>query len=189
MKSKFSGIHFPHIHVGMRVLKTAIATFIALCLAYLRQGNANPLYIAIAAILCVRPSMESSKKAGFERLAGTFIGGFWGLIIFLLNGYVLDHTHIILRYAVVSAAIIPLIYTLIAAKCPNSVAVAGTVYLIVTVSPVGSMTKAQFLLNRMLDTFMGFAIAFAINYIKMPTYDQNAEKTGQKNAKTDGEKS
>ena len=56
------------------------------------------------------------------------------------------------------------------------VATSAVVYLIITVSPVGNMTNFQFVYNRLLDTFMGFAIAMAVNWIKLPTEDELAEK-------------
>ncbi len=171
-----SNHHLPHFHVGLRTVKTTIAVFLSLCLAYVRQGFANPLYISIAAILCIQPTLESSRKAGTNRLIGTFVGGFWGIVVFLINLYVLTDLHIILKYAFVAIALIPMIYTDIWVKRASVVVTSAVVYLIITVSPVGSMTNFQFVYNRLLDTFMGFAIAMAVNWIKLPTESELAAK-------------
>ncbi|MBE6895235.1 MAG: hypothetical protein E7483_06530 [Ruminococcaceae bacterium] len=168
--------HIPHIHIGLRTVKTVIVVFLSLCLAYVRQGFANPLYISIAAILCIQPTLESSRKAGTNRLIGTVVGGFWGIVMFLLNNYLFSNMHIILRYALVSLFLIPLIYSLIFIKRPTTVATSSVVYLIITVSPVGNMTKFQFVYNRLLDTFLGFLIAIAVNWIKLPTEAELAAK-------------
>ena len=80
-------IDMPRFHVGLRTIKTIVVVFLSLCLAYVRQGLANPLYIAIAAILCIQPTMSSSRKAGTDRLIATVIGGFWGIIVFVSNNY------------------------------------------------------------------------------------------------------
>ena len=128
--------NIPHLHVGMRTVKTVVVVFLSLCLAYVRQGFANPLYIAIAAILCIQPTMESSRIAGTNRLIGTFVGGFWGIAVFLINSYVFADLHIIAKYAFTSLALIPMIYTNIYIKRASMVATSAVVYLIITVSPM-----------------------------------------------------
>lgn len=168
--------NIPHLHVGMRTVKTVVVVFLSLCLAYVRQGFANPLYIAIAAILCIQPTMESSRIAGTNRLIGTFVGGFWGIAVFLINSYVFADLHIIAKYAFTSLALIPMIYTNIYIKRASMVATSAVVYLIITVSPVGNMTNLQFVFNRLLDTFMGFAIAMAVNRIKLPSEEELSAK-------------
>ena len=167
---------FPHFHIGLRTVKTIIVVFLSLCLAYVRQGFANPLYIAIAAILCIQPTMESSRLAGTNRLIGTLIGGFWGILVFLINSYVFTDLHIIVKYAFTSLALIPMIYTNIIVKRAAMVATSAVVYLIITVSPVGNMTNFQFVYNRFLDTFLGFALAIIVNRIKLPNEEELAAK-------------
>lgn len=168
--------NIPHLHVGMRTVKTVVVVFLSLCLAYVRQGFANPFYIAIAAILCIQPTMESSRIAGTNRLIGTFVGGFWGIAVFLINSYVFADLHIIAKYAFTSLALIPMIYTNIYIKRASMVATSAVVYLIITVSPVGNMTNLQFVFNRLLDTFMGFAIAMAVNRVRLPSEEELSAK-------------
>ena len=176
--------HMPHIHIGLRTVKTVVVVFLSLVLAYVRQGFANPLYIAIAGILCLQPTLESSKKAGANRLVGTLVGGFWGIVVFLLNNYLFTDVHIIVKYAIISVCLIPLIYTNIFVKRPTIVATSAVVYLIITVTPVGNMTNFQFVYNRFLDTFLGFLIAISINWIKLPTEAELEEKKNRGAKKT-----
>lgn len=165
----FSNIDMPRFHVGLRTIKTIVVVFLSLCLAYVRQGLANPLYIAIAAILCIQPTMSSSRKAGTDRLIATVIGGFWGIIVFVSNNYFFPQFHPIFKYAIISVCLIPLIYTNIHIKRPSNVATSAVVYLIITVSSSGAMSNVQYLYNRLLDTFMGFLIAIAVNWVKLPS--------------------
>ncbi len=169
-------IDMPRFHVGMRTVKTVVVVFLSLCLAYVRQGLANPLYISIAAILCIQPTMESSRQAGSNRLIATVIGGFWGIAVFLVNNYLFPQFHPIFKYAVISVCLIPLIYTNIRIKRASMVATSAVVYLIIAVSSSGPMTNFQYLYNRLLDTFMGFLIAMAINWIKLPNEEELAAK-------------
>ena len=171
-----SNVEIPRFHIGMRTIKTIIVVFLSLCIAYARQGAANPLYIAIAAILCIQPTMTSSRKAGTDRLIATVIGGFWGIIVFVSNNYFFPQAHPILKYAVISICLIPLIYTNIRIKRPSMVSTSAVVYLIITVSSSGAMTNVYYLYNRLLDTFMGFIIAIAVNAVKLPTEEELAAK-------------
>ena len=164
-----SNIDMPRFHVGLRTIKTIVVVFLSLCLAYVRQGLANPLYIAIAAILCIQPTMSSSRKAGTDRLIATVIGGFWGIIVFVSNNYFFPQFHPIFKYAIISVCLIPLIYTNIHIKRPSNVSTSAVVYLIITVSSSGAMSNVQYLYNRLLDTFMGFLIAIAVNWVKLPS--------------------
>ena len=164
-----SNIDMPHFHVGLRTIKTIVVVFLSLCLAYVRQGLANPLYIAIAAILCIQPTMSSSRKAGTDRLIATVIGGFWGIIVFVSNNFFFPQFHPIFKYAIISVCLIPLIYTNIHIKRPSNVSTSAVVYLIITVSSSGAMSNVQYLYNRLLDTFMGFLIAIAVNWVKLPS--------------------
>ena len=162
-------IDMPRFHVGLRTIKTIVVVFLSLCLAYVRQGLANPLYIAIAAILCIQPTMSSSRKAGTDRLIATVIGGFWGIIVFVSNNYFFPQFHPIFKYAIISVCLIPLIYTNIHIKRPSNVSTSAVVYLIITVSSSGAMSNVQYLYNRLLDTFMGFLIAISVNWVKLPS--------------------
>ena len=164
-----SNIYMPRFHVGLRTIKTIVVVFLSLCLAYVRQGLANPLYIAIAAILCIQPTMSSSRKAGTDRLIATVIGGFWGIIVFVSNNYFFPQFHPVFKYAIISVCLIPLIYTNIHIKRPSNVSTSAVVYLIITVSSSGAMSNVQYLYNRLLDTFMGFLIAIAVNWVKLPS--------------------
>ena len=174
-----SNIDMPRFHVGLRTIKTIVVVFLSLCLAYVRQGLANPLYIAIAAILCIQPTMSSSRKAGTDRLIATVIGGFWGIIVFVSNNYFFPQFHPIFKYAIISVCLIPLIYTNIHIKRPSNVSTSAVVYLIITVSSSGAMSNVQYLYNRLLDTFMGFLIAIAVNWVKLPS---EAEMEAKKSA-------
>ena len=167
---------FPHVHIGMRTVKTVVVVFLSLCLAYVRQGAANPLYIAISAILCIQPTMESSRKAGTDRLIGTIVGGFWGIIVFLLNIHILPDIHIIAKYAVISICLIPIIYTNIRIKRPAVISTSAVVYLIITASYSGTIANFQYVCNRLLDTFFGFLIAMAVNMVKLPSEEEMAAK-------------
>ena len=67
--------------IGMRMLKSAVAVFICFLFSFLREDKNAPFYAVIAAILCMQPYVENSKKVAFNRIIGTFIGAFYGVIV------------------------------------------------------------------------------------------------------------
>ncbi len=159
-------LNFPPL--GMRTIKTALVVFTALVFSLCRKGNSQPFDIAFAAVLCIQPTMDSLKNAGKNRMIGTAIGGAWGSLVMLTNVYLLHDINIILRYAVISVGIIPVIYSVLLSKKTNSVPISCATYLLVTVRISQDTTPFSFLFNRLLDTFTGIIIASFINRIYLP---------------------
>lgn len=164
---------FPRI--GLRTVKTAVVVFISFALAWLRQGQSNALYIAIAAMLAIQPTMESSKQAGTDRLVGTLTGGIWGIIIFLVNVFVFGKMHILVQYAVMSLATVPLILVALKLKRPSTISISLVVFLVVATTPVGELNPLKYVFSRMLDTTLGFLIGILVNPILIPKEYRNEQ--------------
>ena len=73
-------------HIGQRLTKTAFAVFLCLLINYLRglHGSAMSSESCITAIICMQPFVRDSREYAFNRIAGTLIGSFWGLLFLLL---------------------------------------------------------------------------------------------------------
>jgi len=162
-------------HIGLRIIKTSVVIFLSLAVSWLRAGQSNSLYIAIAAMLAIQPTMESAKNEGVNRLIGTLSGGVWGTAVFLINIFVLGRVHVLVQYLFVSLAIIPLILTSLKLKRPATVSIACVVFLVVATSPVGDVNPLKYVGNRMLDTFIGFVIGMAVNPVSLPDKAENNE--------------
>lgn len=159
-------IKFPH--VGMRIMKSSIAVFICLVLDIFRNQTGVPFYSAIAAVLCIQPVQEEGVKVGWSRICGTFIGAFWGTIILFINLRFIPESQIILRYAMMSLGVIPVIYTAVFLKKQGSVFISCIVFLSINVNHIGDVNPYLFIFNRVLDTLIGVAIALLINSIEIP---------------------
>ncbi len=72
--------------IGQRMLKTAVAVFICLMIYCLRgyHGQSMPTEAVITAIICMQPYIRDSREYAVNRLAGTLVGTFWGLLFLLL---------------------------------------------------------------------------------------------------------
>ena len=159
-------------HIGLRIIKTAVVIFLSLTVSWLRAGQSNALYIAIAAMLAIQPTMEGAKSEGINRLIGTLSGGVWGTAVFLINVFALGRFHVLVQYLFVSLAIIPLILTSLKLKRPSTVSIACVVFLVVATSPVGDINPLKYVGSRMLDTFIGFVIGMVVNPVRIPQKDE-----------------
>ena len=64
----------------MRMVKTAMAVFLCFVIDAFRGGGI-PFYSAIAAVLCLQPSWQSSTQKARERTVATFLGGLAGMLV------------------------------------------------------------------------------------------------------------
>ena len=78
---------FPRI--GMRIIKSAVAVGICFLIYYLRGSRGVPFYSAIAALQCMQSYHKNSRTVAFRRMNGTLIGAFYGLIVIVIQCFVL----------------------------------------------------------------------------------------------------
>ena len=62
------------------MVKTAVAVFLCFAIDAFRGGGI-PFYSAIAAVLCLQPSWQSSTQKARERTVATFLGGLAGMLV------------------------------------------------------------------------------------------------------------
>ena len=68
---------FPNI--GLRNIKTGLSVFICMILFQIFKRN-DPFYACIAAVICMKDTVENSRLIGINRLIGTFLGGLLGIL-------------------------------------------------------------------------------------------------------------
>lgn len=158
-------IKFPA--VGLRIIKSSIVVFICLFSGMFRP-NGIPFYSAIAAVLCIQPYREEGKRAGLGRIWGTFIGAFWGSLVLFINLYLIPGVHPVWQQLVISLTIIPVIYTTVLFKKPGSVFIACVVMLSISVNHITDSQPFLFVINRILDTWIGVFVAFIADSISLP---------------------
>lgn len=154
-KSKF--------HIGMRNIKTALAATICALLYF--PIDRNPTFACIGAIFGVGNDMDNSRLNGGNRLIGTVIGGFLGMILFRL--YIIFYpdggTHLLILLFLFVGVIL-LVLASLNFNWPGAIQPGGVVLCIILFNtPVD--TYISYSLNRMLDTGIGVAVALLINLI------------------------
>ena len=149
--------------VGMRNIKTALATSFC-ALVYYFVGR-SPAFACIGVIFGMGSDLQDAQKNGGNRLFGTIIGGFIGMVAFRI--YIIFHpqggTHP-LMFLILFVGVIILIMTCRLCKWPGGIQPGGVVLCIILFNtPVD--TYIAYSLNRMLDTAIGVIIAWIINIL------------------------
>lgn len=150
--------------IGMRTLKTAIATFICLLISSLRKTD--PLNSVISAIVTMKSSPQLGIYAGTDRVIGTVIGGIYGYLTIIFSKFFGINILGIPYYGLLSLILIPVTYTTIYFNTAESVQIAAIVYVIVTVSMAhaGDIAPLVFVIERVVDTIIGIGVSVFVNW-------------------------
>lgn len=179
-----------HIHIGKRIIKTAITLFIALLLYiallgiddllkishdnFMAPSNMyTPFFSGIAAVYATHQNRKLSIKQAKVRSVGSLVGGYLGMIIvFLYELIIIDILSLgnnlllslLIKYFIVSLSIVPLIAITVKIKQTDAVFITCLTFLSVTISQRnGGMPVLQFATNRVLSTLIGVAISLFVN--------------------------
>lgn len=189
------------IHIGKRIIKTAITLFMILMIYvvlllidelrntplddwHALSNMYTPFFAGIAAIYATHRDKKTSLKQARIRSVGSIIGGYFGMIILLFIEYIfIDLVNLsefniiyqIVKYIVVTLCIILLIAITVKLKQVDAVFITCVTFLSVTISQRnGGMPVFQFATNRVLSTLIGVGMALLVN-----TYLFNIKKANK----------
>lgn len=150
-------------HIGMRIIKTAVAVFI--CFLLDRWHGNPPLIAAFAAVICMQGSIEQTLENGKQRMWGTLLGGlFGGLALWALGQLNVPVTSVVF-YLVVALLIIPLIYLTVLMEQRNAVSLAVVVFVVICFYYGQNLSPFQLAFDRTASTLLGIVIAGLVNYV------------------------
>lgn len=151
--------------VGLRNIKTALAVFICMTLFQILDRE-SAFFACIAAVVCMKDTIESSYSIGKNRLLGTFVGGIIGIFLVLT----IEHTPITdtFRPLITALGIVLSIYIFTVWKRPSAVIISCIVISGIMCGYSGN-DSITYAVKRMIDTGLGVIIAVLINkYITPP---------------------
>ena len=157
---------FPHI--GLRIMKSAVATFLCLLVDMLRHGA--PFYSILAVLQCMQPYRESTLKIAVQRTTGTIVGAIYGLIVLLLELSVFRPMGFdgLWWYLLVAASVVAVLYTTVLIKKKNASYFSCVVFMSIVINHIGDDNPYLFVLNRVTDTMIGIVIGMAVNSFHLP---------------------
>lgn len=155
--------------IGKRMIKSSIAVFLCFVVYLFRQKEGVVFYSCIAAVLCMQQDITNTKKVGWNRVVGTFIGGFIGLLVLMFEKTFIPSEYTILEYMLTSFMIIPIIYITVLLKKTSASYISCVVFMSITVSHGTDINPFLFAMNRIIDTLIGIVIAFGVNSFHFPS--------------------
>ena len=159
---------------GLRIIKTFVAVCLAMIVSSYRPGSGLPFYSGIAAIICLKSDVEGSREIGINRIIGTFLGGFCGLLYLLIvpPNSLGKSTQIILISLIASA----IIWIMAMANKPKAITIMAIVFLSITINH-GDEEVLPFLFafNRTLDTMIGVISAIIVNWSDFKFRDKHLD--------------
>lgn len=172
-KEKKNSLQFPK--VGQRIIRSVVAVACCFVVFYLRNKEGIPFYSALAVLQCIQPYQDSMAETARKRVTGTLGGAFWGLVIILIQLYAFDG---VLKgsfagYMLISLFTGVVIYSTLVLNCRNTAYFSCVVFLSITVMHMTDANPFLFVFNRVLDTLIGVAIAFAVNMAHLPKSRRN----------------
>ena len=159
---------FPRI--GMRIIKSAVAVGICFLIYYLRGSRGVPFYSAIAALQCMQSYHKNSRTVAFRRMNGTLIGAFYGLIVIVIQCFVLlpHNIHYTIYCAIVMLGVVASLYTAVVLNCQDAAYFSSVVFLCITMVHIGDENPYLFVLNRVVETLIGVIVGMLVNDFHLP---------------------
>ena len=155
-------------HIGMRMVKSAAAVLICLLISMLVDREDMRIYSSIAALLCIQPYAEDTKRMAVQRTVGTAIGSVFGIAVLLLEMSFQDFRGTLAGYVLVAVMIVPVLWISVALKSANAAALSGIVFMSITVTHVTDASPWIFAWYRASETMAGIAVGIAVNAFQLP---------------------
>ncbi len=150
--------------IGMRNIKTAISA--TLCAFAYLLINRDPTFACIGAVFGTGSDMENSWLNGGNRLFGTIIGGFIGILFYhiYMRIYPDGDPQRLLMLLFLFVGVVILIIACQFFKWPGGIQPGGVILCIILFTKSGE-NYIPYSLNRMLDTAVGVVVALLINLL------------------------
>ncbi|WP_159648814.1 FUSC family protein [Erysipelothrix aquatica] len=149
---------------GLRIVKTTIAVFICLIIAYM-VGYDTPFYAAIAAVLIMKTTPEHSVTHGINRVKGTVFGGTLGGI-FLVTTFYFGIRPNTMAYILLVTLVLFVDMTM--AKVLNFSEYATSMSAILVLSVLMSHNQSLdgmliYMVSRVVETVIGIIVSLIVN--------------------------
>ncbi|MGN0728731.1 HAD hydrolase family protein [Treponema sp.] len=160
--------------VGARIIKSAASIALCYLVDLLRGESGIVFYSQLSALWCIQSYVSTTKKNAVQRIIGTCLGAVFGLFVLLLTGFfksrfLLSHfQYYAVNAVIISATIIPLIWTTVLLKKKQASYFSCVVFLSIVVIHMSDENSFLFVWNRFLDTMIGIAIGVSVNLFHLP---------------------
>lgn len=165
-------MEFGRFRLGMRTIKSALAVF--LCILFFHVTDRGlPMIAALSAVFSLRQDLTTTVSFGRSRIIGNSIGGFLGIIYFLVKNYF--HNDFLVELFLLPVLVVIVIVVSDGINNNSGIISAIATLLLIALSvPQGE--SSLYAIQRVLDTFIGTFIAIGINFFLRPPETENKEE-------------
>ncbi|MGV8145393.1 MAG: FUSC family protein [Alkaliphilus sp.] len=142
--------------IGLRTIKTGLAVSLSMLIANILSIESS-FIIIVTAFITIRPSIADSWKIGVNRILGTFIGAFVGVVFLMIYPA---------NFLLAGIGVIIVIWIINRLGWKEAVTIGGIVFTSIYLYAEGNFFYHA--LNRLLATIIGITIAVVINYFVYP---------------------
>jgi uncharacterized membrane protein YgaE (UPF0421/DUF939 family) len=157
-------MHFGRFRFGLRTFKTALAVMLIIIGFYLTDRG-SPFIAALAAVFALREDFESTVSFGQVRIWSNAFGGGLALIYFAADHYFTGHP-------AVEIVLLPILLIIVIVVLDglnyNSGIIGASAALLMIALTIPEGETIFYVLNRILDTFIGVIVAIVINRFASP---------------------
>lgn len=165
-------MEFGRFRLGMRTIKSALAVF--LCILFFHVTDRGlPMIAALSAVFSLRQDLTTTVSFGRSRIIGNSIGGFLGIIYFLVKNYF--HNNFLVELFLLPVLVVIVIVVSDGINNNSGIISAIATLLLIALSvPQGE--SSLYAIQRVLDTFIGTFIAIGINFFLRPPETEKKEE-------------
>ena len=165
-------MEFGRFRLGMRTIKSALAVF--LCILFFHVTDRGlPMIAALSAVFSLRQDLTTTVSFGRSRIIGNSIGGFLGIIYFLVKNYF--HNDFLVELFLLPVLVVIVIVVSDGINNNSGIISAIATLLLIALSvPQGE--SSLYAIQRVLDTFIGTFIAIGINFFLRPPETETKEE-------------
>ncbi|MFN6833807.1 aromatic acid exporter family protein [Enterococcus hirae] len=168
-------MEFGRFRLGMRTIKSALAVF--LCILFFHVTDRGlPMIAALSAVFSLRQDLTTTVSFGRSRIIGNSIGGFLGIIYFLVKNYF--HNDFLVELFLLPVLVVIVIVVSDGINNNSGIISAIATLLLIALSvPQGE--SSLYAIQRVLDTFIGTFIAIGINFFLRPPETEKKEELAE----------
>lgn len=155
---------------GNRIIKSAVGVLLCYVIYILRGYRGIPFYSMLAVLWCIQPYSKNTGTNALQRSIGTLIGAAGGLVTLLIMKYIFEPLAFpgFASYILISFMIIVVLYTTVLLNKKNASYFSCVVFLSIAVVHIADEEPFIFVLNRVLDTFIGIGVGVLLSMLRMP---------------------
>ncbi|EMF0103506.1 FUSC family protein [Enterococcus hirae] len=165
-------MEFGRFRLGMRTIKSALAVFLCILFFHITDRGL-PMIAALSAVFSLRQDLTTTVSFGRSRIIGNSIGGFLGIIYFLVKNYF--HNDFLVELFLLPVLVVIVIVVSDGINNNSGIISAIATLLLIALSvPQGE--SSLYAIQRVLDTFIGTFIAIGINFFLRPPETEKKEE-------------